>query len=108
MKLSEMNARQRKAALNVYHAINWIVGGLENTLQDNPEESEEYKHAQSILNDHQALVDMIYDEATSKIYGDGFCCFNPSTVRHELRDINFCGKEFIMERIEKRLTKEGY
>ena len=46
--------------------------------------------------------------ATTAIYGDGYCCFNPATVQKELRDINFCGKEWLMERCDKRITKEGY
>lgn len=33
MKISEMNARQKKAFYNVYWAANDLIGGLENTLR---------------------------------------------------------------------------
>ena len=41
MKYAECNARQKKAYRNIYHACNWLLGGLENTMLDNPEGSEE-------------------------------------------------------------------
>lgn len=108
MKLSEMNARQRKAFINIAHAANWILGGLENNLEDYSPEDEEYKEAKALLNDHNKLVELLYKSATTQIYGEGSVCFNKATVEKELRDINFCGKEWLMERCEKRITKEGY
>lgn len=108
MKVSEMNARERKAFFNIKHAANDLLGGLENTLQDYAEDEGEYKSAKAMLDDHAALVASLYDRATTAIYGDGYCCFNPATVEKELRDINFCGKAWLMERCEKRITKEGY
>ena len=41
MKVSEMNARQKKAFYNIKYAAYWHIGGLENTLMDNAEDSEE-------------------------------------------------------------------
>lgn len=108
MKLSEMNARQRKATINIKWAANDLLGGLENTMLDRSEDSDEYKNAEALLNDHDRLVKELYEMATTAIYGEGYCCFNASAVQHELRDINFCGKEFLMERCERRITKEGY
>lgn len=108
MKVADMNQRQRKAFYNIKWAANDLLGGLENTLMDYSEDSEEYKKAKDFLGDHEALVKTLYDMATTAIYGEGYCCFNPQTVQHELRDINFCGKEFLMERCERRITKEGY
>ena len=107
MKLSECNARQRKVYLNVYHAANWIIGGLENTLEDFEKESEEYKSAEAQLNDHQGLVDNIYNEAISNIYGDGYMQFG-GDIKKYLKDVRFCGKAWIMERVEARLRKMGY
>ena len=43
MKFSEMNAREKKAFLNIKHAANDLLGGLENTLQDYTEDEDEYK-----------------------------------------------------------------
>ena len=34
MKVSEMNAREKKAFYNIKHAANDLLGGLENTLLD--------------------------------------------------------------------------
>ena len=108
MKVSEMNSHQRKAFYNIYHAANWLVGGLENTLLDNEKNSPEYINAYKSLHDHESLVDTLYTMATTEIYNDGFCCFNTSTVTRVLRDINFCGKDWIIERCRKRLKKMGY
>lgn len=108
MKVSEMNATQRKAFFNIKWAANDLLGGLENTMMDNPESSEEYQSAKRDLTDHAGLVNQLYCMATTAIYGEGFCCFNPQTVEKELREINFCGKEWLLERCEKRITKEGY
>jgi len=108
MKLSECNARERKAFLNIKHAANDLLGGLENTMMDYAETDEEYKRAEALLKDHDALVKALYDMATTAIYGEGYCIFNRATVQKELRDINFCGTDWLMERCEKRITKEGY
>ena len=108
MKVSEMNATQRKAFFNIKWAANDLLGGLENTMMDNPESSEDYQSAKRDLADHNGLVNQLYSMATTAIYGEGFCCFNPQTVEKELREINFCGKEWLIERCEKQITKEGY
>ena len=43
MKVSEMNARQKKAFYNIKYAAYWHIGGLENALMDNAEDSDEYR-----------------------------------------------------------------
>lgn len=108
MKYSEMNVREKKAYRNIVNASNWLLGGLENTLQDYDENSEEYKRAKATLADHDELVNEVYQMATTAIYGVGMVCFNKAAAQKELRDINFCGKEWLMERCERRITKEGY
>lgn len=107
MKPVEMNERQKKAFYNIKHAANHLLGGLENTMLDYSEDDEEYKSAERLLNDHDALVKELYEMATSAVYGEGFCGFGKS---HQMviRDINFCGKEWLMERCEARIAKEGY
>ena len=107
MKISEMNTRQKKAFYNVYWAANDLIGGLENTLLDYPEDSEEYKSAYALLCDHDRLVEQLYYYATTAFYDAGFCGFGPEYQKY-IRDINFCGKEWILERCEKRVTKMGY
>ena len=108
MKVAEMNATQRKAFYNIKHAANDLLGGLENTMEDYSEDSEEYQNAKAMLADHDGLVKELYRMATTAIYGEGYCCFDSKTCEKELRDINFCGKAWLMERCEKRITKEGY
>ena len=107
MKVSEMNERQKRAFHNIYWAAQHLLGGLENTLLDYSEDSDDYKSAEALLKNHKELVNRLYEMATTAVYGEGFCGFGK---RHqmEIRDINFCGKEWLMERCEKRITKEGY
>lgn len=108
MKLSECNARERKAFINIKNAANWELGGLENTLYDYAEDEQEYKEAKALLDDHDALVNYLYKCATTTIYTEGSCCFNKAATQKELRDINFCGKDWLMARCEARIRKEGY
>ena len=107
MKVSEMNERQKRAFHNIYWAAQHLLGGLENTLLDYSEDNDDYKSAEALLKNHKELVNRLYEMATTAVYGEGFCGFGK---RHqmEIRDINFCGKEWLMERCEKRITKEGY
>lgn len=107
MKYAEMNEKQKKAFRNIYHAANWLVGGLENTLLDYEEDSSEYKSAYERLHNHDGLVDELYDMATTDIYEDGGCFFGKQAERF-LKDIRFCGKDWLMERCDKRITKLGY
>ena len=104
MKLSECNARQKKAFINIKYASYWLIGGLENTLADNEENSQEYKDALRRLNDHDGLVNELYKMAIEDVYHDGAVFFD----RNTLKDIRFCGKDWLMARCEARVTKEGY
>jgi len=107
MKVSEMNRRQKKAFYNIKYAADDLLGGLENTLLDYSEDSDEYKSANALIHDHDRLVKRLYSDATTCVYGPGYCGFGPEHERF-IRDIRFCGKEWLMERCEKRITKEGY
>lgn len=107
MKVEDMNVRQKKAFYNIKWAANDLLGGLENTMLDYPEGSDEYKSAYELLHDHKELVNRLYEMATTAVYGEGFCGFGKQ-YQMAIRDINFCGKEWLMERCEKRITKEGY
>ena len=94
MKYADCNARQKKAYRNIYHASNWLLGGLENT-------------AKATLADHDGLVAELYRMATTDIYDDGSCCFSQAAGSY-LKDIRFCGKEWLMARCEARIKKAGY
>ena len=107
MKYADCNARQKKAYANIYHAAEQIIGGLENTLLDSLPEDEWYIDAAARLADHEGLVNEIYEAATTEVYGDGFCRFGPAAERY-VRDIRFCGKDWLMARCEARVKKCGY
>ena len=99
MKYAEMNERQKRVFRGVLGAANDIVGGLENTLLDNDENSEEYKDAKAGLADHDGLAVAIYDMVING---------NAGTECVSIADVRFCGRKWIKERIEKRLIKMGY
>ena len=107
MKYADCTPRQKKAYRNVLHACNWLLGGLENTLQDNPEGSPEHEAAKAALADHDGLVQELYHMATTEVYDEGSCCFNQAAASF-LKDIRFCGKEWLMARCEARIKKSGY
>lgn len=107
MKLSEMNARQKKAYKNVYYAARDCIGGLENTISDNPDDSAECISATASLKDHTGLVETIYDMAITDIYDEGCVRFGKAAEAF-MKDIRFCGKEWIMERVDRQVVKLGY
>ena len=107
MKLSECNAKQRKAFLNIVHAANWIIGGLENTVADCDPDDKDRIDAEKALANHAVLVNGIYEAATTDIYTDGAVKFGKGAESY-LKDIRFCGKAWLMERVEARVKKLGY
>lgn len=106
-KYAEMNERQKKAYKNIKYAAYDIIGGLENTMEDNSEDSEEYIRAKNTLEDHEGLVNLIYLEATTNYYEPGFCGFS-TMYQKFMKDIRFCGKEWLMEQVNNRVIREGY
>lgn len=107
MKYAEMNERQKKAYRNIVHASNWLIGGLENTVSDYGEDSVEGRNAKYTLDNHELLVNELYDTAISEVYEEGSCQFGKAAEKF-LRDIRFCGREWLMERCERRIRKMGY
>lgn len=107
MKYSECTPRQKKAFKNIKYACDWLLGGLENTMLDNPEDSEEYKNAKAALESHDGLVKELYDMATTDIYQEDGFYFGNAAASY-LKDIRFCGKEWLMARCEARIKKAGY
>ena len=107
MKYSECNPRQKKAYLNILYAANWIIGGLENEMQDNEEGSAEYKEAAEALKNHDLLVEMVYHDAITDVYSGDGVYFGPDAQKI-LKDVRFCGKDWLMARCEARVKKCGY
>ena len=97
MKRSEMNAHQKLDFDFICKVMSEYIGGYENTLLDYPEDSEEYKDAKEFLGQsHEDLMNLIYDEVMT---------MSDSGMAKHLR---FAGKDFILERIDRRLTKWNY
>ena len=96
MKFSEMNSRQQMVTRLAWESCGFVVGGYENTMQDNAPEDADYIAAKIALADHDGLMDEIYDHLMNW------------TDKSFLKHLRFVGKAFIMERIDKRLTKWGY
>ena len=96
--MTKLNRHQTYAIEMIKEAFLDGFLGYENTLQDYPKDSEEYKMAYEVLHmGHEKLVEMIY--RLVQVYAK-----NNAIERH----INFAGKDFIKERISKRLEKYGY
>lgn len=97
MKRSEMNTHQLQAFDFICEVMSSYIGGYENTLQDTDENDAEHIEAKRFLSQgHESLAKLIYDEVMAMS--------DEGTTKH----LRFAGKEFIMERINRRLTKWGY
>ena len=107
MKYSDCTPRQKKAYRNIAHASGWLLGGLENTMLDNLEGSEEYENAKARLADHEGLVNELYRMATTEVYDEDGFCFSEAAAS-SLKDIRLCGKAWLTERCEARIKKAGY
>lgn len=97
MKRSEMNTHQLLAFEFICYAMSELIAGYELSLQDYPEGSEEYEEAKAYLGrGKEALKNDVYEEVMALA--------DKGTAKH----LRFAGKDFIMERIDRRLTKWGY
>lgn len=89
-----MTGHEKIASRNIRHAINWIVGGYYNCLQDDmPEDLPE---------SYEALKAEIYDSAMQNLYAPGYegCGKAP-------REMRFAGAEFCKRRIDELCRKDG-
>jgi len=93
MKLSEMNVNQRKVWEAMDAATREYIGGNENGVSDYEIGSPEYNSCKRFLDQtHDELKEFFYLEVITDVQ----------------KEARFCGKEFVMERIEIRLNKWGY
>lgn len=93
----EMNAKERKAHENIKNAAADYIYSLENGCFDSEKGSEEYNNYYEQLNDLEALVSVVYTEAISSVYTDDGAAFGGAAAKAYIKDIRFCGKEFLME-----------
>ncbi len=94
----ERNLKQKKAIKNIKYCANdqW---GYVNSWYD--EKSEDCR--QLMMNPRQ-LFAMIYKESLENIYDEGYCSFGRGATQY-LKDIRFCGKEFLQKVVFYYLTK---
>lgn len=95
MKYAECNERQKKAWKNIKHAASDYIFGLVNGCFDNDEDSVAYKDYKATLDNLDGLIEAVYKEGTTTIYTGGGVFFGASAESY-LKDIRFCGKEFLM------------
>ena len=89
-----MTEHEKIASRNIRHAINWIVGGYYNCLQDDMPEC--------LPESYDALKKEIYDSAMQNLYAPGYEGFGKAP-----KEMRFAGAEFIRNRIEKLLKEDG-
>lgn len=95
MKVRDMNKNQ----LAVYQLMDkWttdVIGGFENQMEDNEEGSAAYEEAKSFLSkSHEEMKQCFFDAIRAD--------------REAQKHLKFVGNDFLLERIERRLTKWGY
>lgn len=105
MKLKDLNKTQQKAYLNIKYAMLDYIGGYENQLLDNSPEDEDYQIAFKALTDVEAMTNTIYKWATEGYYCDELRSVDEASL---IREINFCGKQFLMDCIRDNLNKWGF
>lgn len=89
-----MTGHERIASKNIEWAVNWIVGGYYNTVQDHGEK-------EWLPDSRDDLVREIYDSAINNKYAEGYEGFGKAP-----REMKFAGKDFIMAEIERYLQEE--
>lgn len=105
MKISEMNEHQKEAYRLMDEVTSEYIGGYENQLSDTEGWDDEWnisqhQQAEEFLNQgHDRMKQFIYDTIISEARQS-----RGASSTH----LKFAGKEFLMERIEKRLKKWGY
>ena len=95
MRRSEMNGNQLTAFEQVINAIDWLTGDYENMLMDGIITEDEIPSHEELMEDTYNMV--LNCRTYAGMQKDG-----------GLDEVRFCGKDWIMERIDKRLKKLGY
>lgn len=89
-----MTKHQKSALKNIRCGYNWIIGGLENSVQDGHLEE---------MPAVEEMFEEVYDGVTSCTFDEGFCDSKAAPIC-----VKFAGKKFIREQIAKLFQKDGY
>lgn len=104
MKFSECDMRQKKAWKNIKWAASDYIFGIMNGCLDNSEDSPSYKDYMNGLQDLDGIIETVYSESITNVYDEGSCSFGIGAESY-LKDIRFCGKEFLMNLVKKYCKK---
>lgn len=85
---------QQASRRNIRHGYNWVVGGLENSVQDG--HLEKMPPVEEMFNE-------VYAEVTSCTFDEGFCDSKAAPVC-----MRFAGKAFVKKYIAYLFSKDGY
>ncbi len=96
-RFEEMSAKERKAYNNIKNAAADYIYSLENGCFDSGEGSEEYNDYYKQLTNLESLIDVVYGEAISSVYTDDGAACGGAAAKAYIKDIRFCGKEFLLE-----------
>lgn len=89
-----MTKHQQGALKNIRCGYNWVIGGLENSVQDGQMEE---------LPPVEEMFEEVYDEVTSCTFDEGFCDSKAAPIC-----MKFAGRAFIREQIAKLFQADGY
>lgn len=91
-----LNRHQQEAYRLMSRKYNEYIWGLENLMQDSPEDSEDYKSAKADLENTEMLINTIYSETMREA--------EKSSYKNHIR---FAGKDWLINQIIKKLEREG-
>lgn len=95
-KFNECNACEKKAWKNIKNAAADYIFGMQNGCFDNEVGSQAYNDYKKELEDLETLINVVYHEAITSVYNEGSIYFGKG-AESAIRDIRFCGKEFLLE-----------
>ena len=93
-KARGLNAHQRTAKKQLENAYDWIVGALENDVQDGNAEE---------MPPVEQMFEEVLSEATTHLYGEGSCSHNPAPAA-----MQFAGKKFLINTLVYLFESNGY
>lgn len=104
-RFNECDDRHKRAWVNLQNAMHYVVGGWENQLMDSDPKSIEYEVAQKALSDREWLIEEIYEAAITDVYSNDGAKFDNTGI---LKDIRFCGADWMKRLLRCMLKKAGY
>lgn len=89
-----MTKHQKRAIKNIRHGYNWVIGGLENSVQDGQMDE---------LPPIEEMFEEVYTEVHCCTFDEGFCDSKAAPFC-----MRFAGKAFVRQQIAKLFREDGY